>query len=105
MISFTAFSSRINIQERNMLFEERQREKNVPDASNCFHSTSVAGYFFAISSAQVCKFSPAKSDMITAFAPLIANAAAAARPIPRSELHPVMMATLSFKRAVSSVEA
>ena len=43
--------------------------------------------------------------MTIALAPLAANAVAVARPIPLSELHPVMMATLSFSRVVGVVAA
>jgi hypothetical protein len=65
----------------------------------------VFGYRFPISSAHVLKFEEAKSLMTIALAPLAAKVVAVARPIPLSELHPVIMATLSLSRIVGVVEA
>jgi hypothetical protein len=65
----------------------------------------VDGYRFSISSAHVFKFDPSKSHITTALAPLAANVTAVARPIPRSELHPVMIATLSLSRVLGVVDA
>ncbi len=80
-------------------------EIELPEASNCLHSNLVYGYRFPISSAHVLKFDESKSQMTIALAPLAAKVVAAARPIPLSELHPVMMATLSLSRVVGVVAA
>lgn len=50
-------------------------------------------------------FEDAKSLMTMALAPLAANVVAVARPMPLSELHPVIMATLFLSLVVGVVEA